>query len=163
MAVASPHRSHISWAQGWRWANGLLQPLSRLPPEICCMFLWLWLNGIDLNCCFLGRLSLGCQKSLWCMEPYEWDFSTLWVYNAIWSFPFTKTLCQTFPTWWPGMDANAGKSGMQQITHYATCAHQGRLHMHLHSAACQEIKHRRYLKVEFPISQLPPTTAKRHA
>lgn len=108
--------------QCWRWVNSLLHPLSGLPPECYCMFLWQWLNWIDLNCCFFGRLSLGCQKSLWCREPYEWDFSALWVYCAIWSVPFTKMLCHSFPTCRPDMDAKVGKKSMQQFFHYPLCS-----------------------------------------
>lgn len=106
----------------WRWVNSLLHPLSGLPPECYCMFLWLWLNWIELNCWFLGRLSLGCQRTLCCREPYEWDFSALWVYYAICSVPFTKMLCHTFPTCRPDIDAKVGKSGMQQLHHYPLCS-----------------------------------------
>lgn len=47
----SQWRSQFS-LQCWRWVNSLLHPLSRPPLECYCMFLWQWLNWIDLNCCF---------------------------------------------------------------------------------------------------------------
>lgn len=119
------------------------------------MFLWQWLNWIDLNCCFLGRLSLGCQKSLWCREPYEWDFSALWVYHAIWPVSFTKMLRHSFPTCRPDMDAKVGKSGAQQFFPLPSALINAVCRCTLRSAACQGIKHRHYLKAEFHSSQLP--------
>lgn len=106
--------------QCWRWVNRLLHPLSGLPFECCCVFLWQWLNRIDLNCCFLGRLSLSCQKSLRChMKEISQHYECTVQSGA---FHSQKCCITVFPLG-PNMDAKVRKSSMQQFfCHYPLCS-----------------------------------------
>ena len=128
--------------------------------ECCCMFLWLWLNWKDLNCCFPWQACLLVVRSAGShMNGISPHYECTVQSGALHSQKNAVSHFSHLSAWYGCQSGLWGEGGwaacwatvlpLPSVLINAVCR------CTLCSAASQEIKHRHYLNVAFPCSQLP--------